>query len=724
LSRTLDAGAARTAPPQQRPAPAARGSRLSWELALVLAVQFALVAGQLRTGWLDDDAVNSSFRDALRMAHIGYFTAVHQTIDAWLDVGRFYPLSTYQGAAIGWALHGLVLYKAFLLVIVAATSAAFWWLLRELGLDRRSAALVVLVASVAFQFRAYHDPIISYGGLLPILFAELCVSLVLFNRFLGGRRAVHMAAAVVLFAIACLTYEAAYVFSPLYLLLAWHARGSLRAGLRAAFPVIVASAGFIALGLWVRSRVTIPAGAPYAPGRNLGELITTLFDQITAAVPLIYAAFDPSHIFHPRSHVILGAIGWDDMALGLAVAAVTFLLARAPGGMRWPAGRAAVFAVVLWVLAALPISLANKYQGELVAGLGYLPVYLEYFAMALLALAIVRLVARGLPATARTPALAATAAAVGLVAGVTHQANDVLVAVAQPAKHFRQAVETAGDRGFFAGLPAGATLYADPVDRWQTDAFFFGHSGKRFAVLGPDGSFGLEPQSGHGCGRGQIGRYWMHGVLTDDGDRSLTLLSCLGGPNAREPVLAALGGAAPRDLFVRLPLPLRPGATRAPGEIAGRADRVLAPTARHGIYRAPAGIDLGSAQVADADAKLLWAYRSGCFPQEGVAPDVFRWCERRSRVDVFNTTGRALDVLVGFNVLGSGRGATRLTVDLAGRRRSVPITAGNAVYQQRVRIPAGGAVPVRITTDAGRVPGPDRRDLHLRMVGFAASVVT
>jgi hypothetical protein len=40
------------------------------------------------------------------------------------------------------------------------------------------------------------------------------------------------------------------------------------------------------------------------------------------------------------------------------------------------------------------------------------------------------------------------------------------------------------------------------------------------------------------------------------------------------------------------------------------------------------------------------------------------------------------------------------------------------------RIPAGGAVPVRITTDAGRVPGPDRRDLHLRMVGFAASVVT
>ena len=98
------------------------------------------------------------------------------------------------------------------------------------------------------------------------MFAELCVSLVLFNRFLTGRRAVHMAAAVVLFAIACLTYEAAYVFSPLYVLLAWHARGGLRAGLRAAFPIIVASAGFIALGLWVRSRVTIPADAPYAPG--------------------------------------------------------------------------------------------------------------------------------------------------------------------------------------------------------------------------------------------------------------------------------------------------------------------------------------------------------------------------------------------------------------------------------------------------------------------------
>jgi hypothetical protein len=54
---------------------------------------------------------------------------------------------------------------------------------------------------------------------------------------------------------------------------------------------------------------------------------------------------------------------------------------------------------------------------------------------------------------------------------------------------------------------------------------------------------------------------------------------------------------------------------------------------------------------------------------------------------------------------------------MIGMRRHLPARS------TRIRIPAGGAVPVHITTDAGRVPGPDRRDLHLRMVGFAASVV-
>jgi hypothetical protein len=145
---------------------------------------------------------------------------------------------------------------------------------------------------------------------------------------------------------------------------------------------------------------------------------------------------------------------------------------------------------LLWSLAALLIllpgvliSLSPVRQADVYPGVGYSPVYISYFGVALAAVTgIGAMVARGGRHLVLWAAMIALLCA-GI--GVTNFQNNrlVLEVLNRAWLYPREVVTEAMDRGLLSQLPDGATLIVEPDRSWDVPEFYFLYSGKRLKAV-------------------------------------------------------------------------------------------------------------------------------------------------------------------------------------------------------------------------------------------------
>jgi hypothetical protein len=164
--------------------------------------------------------------------------------------------------------------------------------------------------------------------------------------------------------------------------------------------------------------------------------------------------------------------------------------------LRWMAqanpGRAApnyrllgALSVLLWLLPAAMISLSPRYQSELTFGVGYLPVYIQYFGVGLLVACAVHWLLARLGSAPRWAGGAALLLAwlLGNVAAATHEANERVAAALAPAwRDPRLNLELALQAGLADEVPDRSTLIlANQYALWHdthSAYFYMQHTGK------------------------------------------------------------------------------------------------------------------------------------------------------------------------------------------------------------------------------------------------------
>src|SRR2546430_1654226 len=105
------------------------------------------------------------------------------------------------------------------------------WLGRRPGLQYAGAILGLVVLAglclapsltlMLIQLRAYHDPILSFFGLLQLLVAGTLLSLLALETYLERRQGAWLALSVLLYLACLLLYEASYLLFLLHSLLIW-----------------------------------------------------------------------------------------------------------------------------------------------------------------------------------------------------------------------------------------------------------------------------------------------------------------------------------------------------------------------------------------------------------------------------------------------------------------------------------------------------------------------
>lgn len=423
---------------------------------LVLAgLGFAIIAPVLWSDWLGDDAFYSLLRGALIARHVSLMHAIVQAFTLWLFAnGRFYPGHILEKYLVFYVFTGLVAYKAFLVAATLLTVEVF----RRCVAGYTTTAIANLsglVVVALFTLRGYHDPILSYNAGPQAVAMLMLLSLMAFRRALVQPGWIAYAGSVALYAAAVLSYEDAYLLCVLFPLVARTQRVPGRDAIRLAVPYAAVAGALIALSLVMRRLVQLPNASGYAFGADPHRIAVTALQQIVAAFPLTYWGFDPSRIY---SRSDLGDFLRNaplSPAVFLAFAAAAWwCLSRLPRDGKYAAGLAWIGAAVV-VLPALPIAATLKYQRELTWGLGYLPVFVEYFGVALLACAVTLIAARRFsPARVR----GAACVTLGLIAAMTQATNVRLVREGVTSRAARAALEGQLRGGLLANVRNGQAI--------------------------------------------------------------------------------------------------------------------------------------------------------------------------------------------------------------------------------------------------------------------------
>ena len=379
-----------------------RRSRLNYVWAILGFVVLAALclSPTLKTGYISDDNFSSLKPGMLRVANKSLVAFTLENVRSSMQEGRFYPLHWVPFNGVFFFIQDVYYYKVYILLLVISNLLLFILFLRKISGDTGFACLAASLTLMLIQLRAYHDPILSFFGLLQFLVAGTLLSLLALETYLERRQGAWLALSVLLYLGCLLLYEASYPLFLLHGLLIWRRRPELRAWMRTFSPFLKAAVFCVLMSVLLRWLHPVDYSKPtestahYQMNLAPGTILATLLRQTSGALPLSYFLTDPAGLFAgvKRPGVLAHWVRrWDVLAITLVALGVCLLsLRRGPREesdeppLRSDWTLTTLLGVLLAVLPAVAITLTSRYQGEIVIGRSYVPVYVQYFGIGLL----------------------------------------------------------------------------------------------------------------------------------------------------------------------------------------------------------------------------------------------------------------------------------------------------------------------------------------------------
>lgn len=342
------------------------------------------ISPMLSSGYISDDSWASckAYYPSLQvMLHDSY----KEIILSAKSYGHLLIISMIFGNAVYFLTgHDPFLYKLFILGMILVNVGLFEYFIYKLTRSRVVSLLSIISLPLLFQFRNYHDPILSFAGGQQLILTTLLISLLfLLDYFDTGRRSRFLLSIV--FYFFCLQiYETAYSFFLFHILIVY-LKAEKKAFMKISIPFIalpcLAGVLLVTLEHFHPSDYT-----GTVPRFDLSRIFLTFCKQVFASFPLSYFLFyfktdlsyDRSFIYkHYMPHILL--------LIGVSAVLAYYLFKKTSrGSRRLLSSYIPAFGVLFLLVPATLISLSQKYQDEVTWGIGYIPVYLSYYGASLL----------------------------------------------------------------------------------------------------------------------------------------------------------------------------------------------------------------------------------------------------------------------------------------------------------------------------------------------------
>ena len=497
---------------QGLPGPAERGSsapagetrlqclfRRYWIELLILLVTAASLGMLIRSGYFWDDAVNSTAYLAEKKDGIPTMRHILDFMQAYLKLGRVNVLSAYY--YFFFYIENVQIYKALIILLILADQLIFRSVLLEFDFSLREARLGMLLIPVLLQTRVYQDPVSGFYGLMQVLTAEMLLCAFFLSRWLRSGKKSMLCLSLLFFGVGLLTYEVCFPFLLMICLLVGVRRKSFGRAVRDCIPFVCLVIAVLAAVVFVRIKyVTKAAYSGVAFSLDPALILRAFRRQTAAGLPLNFYSAGYMASVMDRTYAAKDFMNYDlrsvfraaeltDLLIVSAASVCFALLLRSRSDEKRGWIEPLILGVSFAVLPAVTVAMSQRYQGQLMRGLGYLPVYIQYYGTAVLGLMLMRLLKR--PAWGRAFCLSAFSVMLLLDLQNNRAVTDIMNRVFY---YPRNAGEAALHGGILDFLPEDAVLVSANDRRylWEADwnnrglypEFYGNHSKSHPEVIG------------------------------------------------------------------------------------------------------------------------------------------------------------------------------------------------------------------------------------------------
>ena len=362
---------------------------------LILLLTAASLSMLIRSGYYWDDAVNSTAYLAEKKDSIPTLRHVLDFMGEYLRLGRINILSVYYYFL--FYIENVSVYKALIIFSILADQLVFRKVLLEFDIPLSGARLGMLLIPLMLQTRAYQDPVSGFYALMQVLTMEMLLCALFLRRFLRTGKKSVLGLSLLFFGIGLMTYEVCFPFLLMICVLIWVNRGNFGRAVRESLPFVLLTLLILAGVFYVRWRFFTTA--PYAGvsfSLQPDKILRAALTQLRAGLPLsFYSAGYQASILenaYPAAEFMnydfgsfLRSVKITDILILIGV----FYVLRCCRGFDDKRTRNPELLVLGFCFAVLPVitvAMSERYQGQLMPGLGYLPVYMQYYGIAMLLL--------------------------------------------------------------------------------------------------------------------------------------------------------------------------------------------------------------------------------------------------------------------------------------------------------------------------------------------------
>jgi hypothetical protein len=477
---------------------------------LVIVLCIIVLSPMINSGYISDDALRSLLKGQLLESNQDLQTYVYKDIKNWMFLnGRFIPLAFLIDAFL--FVNNLFLYKISLLAIVVTNVVLFAYFVKLLTNSGTMSLLAISGLPLFFQFRLYHDPILSFGWGQGMIFIYTFASLIFLVRYLKTGKKLFLILSASFYLVDLMTSEMTYVFFIFHFLIIYFVSGKknltniIKVGSLFFLSVIVIS------GISIYLRHTFQQGYEGTRiGFDIVSYFMTLLRQCFAAVPFSYFIIDPHNIFVNKFTFLKGNIFLPLVSLVIGYFILFAIILNGTKKEGVPVAKKNIILIFLlgMLIIVLPggtVSLSSKYQREIIWGIGYLPVYISYFGLSLVVSTLIYLAIHNIANNYQKltiTACAMLAIIFGIMGTLNYNNNMITVAKANDSFLYpRTIIEEGIKNGLFQTVSSDSYLIVENdydlnavqggwnFYRWDRPAFYRMHSGIHFKDVLSKGRF-------------------------------------------------------------------------------------------------------------------------------------------------------------------------------------------------------------------------------------------
>jgi len=262
---------------------------------ILLSWVFYVLFPLLSIGFISDEAYNSQILGKNISEGVTLWERVYSEIHGWLTgSGRFWPFNWFYKYGLYTLQPTTFVVKLITLIIVALNVLFYAKIIQFITKDRNLSYICAFIVPIFFQFRLWHDPIMAFTFMIPLVSLFLFSTTYLLINYLEENKLGTISLFGFLYLLSLWTYELTYVFVSFYVLIVIFAKE--RRGWWKPLLLIVA---MTSLHIFITIYFKDPNRNEY-PGSALNfdyqVIFSSLLVQITSAFPLSWKiANAPAH---------------------------------------------------------------------------------------------------------------------------------------------------------------------------------------------------------------------------------------------------------------------------------------------------------------------------------------------------------------------------------------------------------------------------------------------